>query len=62
MNPLNNFFELATLIFTMAVLTLILNPRSNTVPVIGAATSGMNSILNTITLQNGGGYSPAGYR
>lgn len=63
MKLLDNVFEIAVLLIGVAIITLLVNPRSNTTQVIGAATSGFNQLLNTITLQTGGmGYNPAGYR
>ena len=44
-------FELASLIIGVAIVTLILNPKSKTVEVINSGGSVFNSILKTITLQ-----------
>lgn len=47
-------FGIVSLIFGIAILTLLLNPRSNTVGVVGASSTALNSILRTLTLQGDG--------
>lgn len=55
MNDLGrNIFEIAALFIGVAVITLLLNKQSQTVPVIKAATEGFNSLLRTVTLQDRG--------
>lgn len=48
-------FEIATLLVGVSVLTLILNPKANTVPVVKAAGQTFNELLRTVTLQTGFG-------
>ena len=46
-----SIFEIASLIIGVAIVTLILNPKSKTVEVIQSGGNVFNSILKTITLQ-----------
>jgi len=56
-DTLKGVFGIASALIGVAVLTLLLNPKANTVPVINAATSGFNGLLQTVSLQNGMGFS-----
>lgn len=53
MEVLTRLFELATFIAGIAILTLLIGNPQGTAQVIGAATSGFDSLLRTITLQGG---------
>lgn len=54
MEVIQRTFELATFIAGIAVLTLLIGRPQATAQVIGAATSGFNDVLETITLQRQG--------
>lgn len=54
-DALHGVLGIATALIGVAVLTLLLNPKANTVPVIKASASGFNDLLQTVTLQNGMG-------
>lgn len=64
MKQWDDIIGIATLFIGVAFFTLLLNPRSQTTQVIGAATNGFDRLLQTVTLQStgGAGYNPAGYR
>jgi len=49
-----NLTEIAVLLIGVALVALILNPRANTVPVIGTGGQVFNELLRTVTLQNSG--------
>lgn len=50
---MNQVTEIITLILGISVLTLLINRSGDSARLIQTSTQGLNSILRTITLQNG---------
>lgn len=55
MNAFSGIMEIATALIGIALIALLINRSSDTAKVIGAATGGFNTLLQTVTLQNGSG-------
>lgn len=53
--------EIAVLLIGVALVALLVGRYQGTVSIIRAGTGGFNQLLQTVTLQGRGGYSPAGY-
>lgn len=49
-----DFVEIASLLIGVALVALLVSRASGTTQIIGAATSGFNTLLQTVTLQGGG--------
>jgi PRD1 phage membrane DNA delivery len=56
---MNGIIGIASALIGVALIALLVNKNANTVAVVNAATGGFNSLLRTVTLQNG--MSMSGY-
>jgi len=54
-NPLGGILEIASALIGVALIALLVNPKSQTTAVISSSGTAFNDLLRTVTLQNGQG-------
>lgn len=57
----SGILEIAMALIGLALLALLVGRSSDTVKIVSAAGNTFNNLLNTVTLQNGGGVSSSGF-